>query len=294
MNNGIIYGYKGFLGSCLPPAFDTGSLSIFYMTDNIKSVLIAIPLCPGFYRDLVKTVYSTSFVNVIIIMPSIDQNMISDLIMTVKMASILKGVDYVRWVSPDDTEWDSDIMNITHIRSNKLFINQICESKFDMEPMFIFSEKPHVTRTNSNVYDIIVWTGYKTISLIQYPNFYSLHKLYEKNKTDEIHLPWKPSWGGLSGIEIVDDICSGKVFNEKLRDKYYVSNEELQTLSYEQMEHYKCDEIGESEHSYSKYISAINKLKEKFRFHSFTSNILYNTMRYKFGINCVDFIEGGI
>lgn len=294
MDTGILYGYKGILRLSLPQAFRTGEASIFYMTDNIKSILIAIPLCATFYNDLIKTIYNTSFVNIVIIMPSIDQSVISDLIATVKMASFFKGVEHVKWVNPDNTEWDTDLMDITHIRSNQLFINQVCESKFDIEPMFVFSNKPYVTKTNKNVYDITVWTGYSTIYLMQYPKFYSLCELFEKNKTDEVHLPWNPSWGGLSGDELICDICSGEIFTEKLKNRYHISNEELQMLSYAEIEGYKCSEIGKTESSYSKYILAINKMQKKFRFHSFTSHVQFNTMRYKFDIESVSLIEGGI
>lgn len=291
MDDKLIYGYGGILSFSLPSELNSGSVSIFYMTDNIKSVLIAIPLCSGFYKDLINTIYCTSFVNILIIMPSIDQNMISDLIMSVKMASFLKGIDHIRWANPDNIQWDSDVMCITHIDSRTLFINHVCESKFDTELMIVFSSKPHVTKINSNVYDITLWTGSKTIYFMQYPGFSNLYQLSNQNNFDELHLPWKPLWGGLSGIEIVDDLCSGnKIFIEKLKDRYSLSNEELQMLTYNNLENYMFNEIGKPNLN-TICSKAIYAIKEKLRFHSFTSRVLYNTMRYKFNLQKVDLIE---
>lgn len=278
-----ISGYNGTMKfeSCTR----TSGISIFCITNQTKDTLCLIPLTYGFLKEAYRITKLPTYQKIIIIMPCIDDTMCSDLYNLIRLLIPKKGIKNIVWCNPDGREWSSDYMYETQCKETELLLTKYGFFT-QLRPFLKFKKSIISIDSDYNIYDIIFWDG-KTNRLFM--NIIALETIIEylsSNKNYEIHIPFEPSWFGMSGEDLIA-IINGyyKKLSNETKSQLKTTHFELTRYSHRKLFPFTHSELefllGDEK---LKLIEKIKNKKDNLYFHSFASNELCDEFIRKFNI----------
>lgn len=263
-------------------------MSIYCITDTSHSTLLMMPLTYGFLHEAYNIAKLPTYQRVIILMPSINDVMCSDLFSLIRLLIPKKGIKNVIWVSPDIRDWSTSYMYETQLRTTELNLYQY--GMFDhMCPYIKFIPSKAVGDAKYEIYDIAIWDGEINRYFMNVIRIKALGELMpgpdSLRTPPEIHLPYEPTWFGVTGYDLFKDLDKlnqkrSQVLLDDLQTQYW----ELHRYNFLELSSFTGREI-ETLHVQEK-LDAFDKMKRKssFVYHSFPSYEILEEMVSTFGI----------
>lgn len=277
-----IVGYSGIM-HYMYPTKEYG-VSIYTITDQKKTTLILIPLTLGFLEEAYEIARNTFFLKVLVIMPTINETMCSDLYILMKRLLPLKGIHNLAWVNPERHKWDYELLYETHCCTNKLQLTQYGLGSY-LDPYIEF-HKSGIDHLSHNIYNLYLWDGISTKYFMNVIDIKEFIRLEKEKRISEMHIPYQSSWFGISGYDIIQQISAISSHYKKLID------EEVK-IRYSELENCTYGEVGNFTVTQIMYMDQEDKIEalkniikkpDKLRLHSYTSFHIMDDIRKNYNI----------
>lgn len=209
--------YQGYTGLFRVPydSVSNHSSTIYCISNYVKTMLIIIPLTPGFFSDAFRIAKTPQYQEIYILPPSLDCIYISDVFnLYQELKALDKVVVKVICSIPPDGKVSDGFMRDFELRGTTEFhFDPYGINAMDLYVKFDRHLNPEYRPSN----DIIISDSNKTMILSQYMSNDKLDYLAGVGY-DEIHMSFAHNtYGGLTYLQAVN-------YNKKLADKIIVNS----------------------------------------------------------------------
>lgn len=158
--------------------------SMYALSDRSKSVLILIPLNFNFYQEAYQIAKNPSYIEVYIMIPELNDYVISDLYLFCTMLAKLKGIMHIHWMHPAAMVAHASMRMMYNADVDIHFNNMGAGVHFDLDPYIRF-----VPTGVMHSYDIFIWDGeYKHVFTNQFTP--TLAESVAKEDNTVLHVPY--------------------------------------------------------------------------------------------------------